>query len=74
MCSNEFIYRILILDTNLTTAMFFILIISIPLWVRFVWSNQIVHDLLVSGWSPLFMAMIIARCVIIMIMGSSVVT
>lgn len=48
--------------------MFLILAASIPLWVRFVWSNPTVHDLLVSGWSPLFMAMVIARCVIIAIL------
>jgi len=48
------------LHTYVSTAMLFILIASIPLWVCFVWSNPTVHDLLVSGWSPLFMAMVIA--------------
>ncbi|GBC41027.2 solute carrier family 41 member 1-like [Rhizophagus irregularis DAOM 181602=DAOM 197198] len=48
------------LHTYVSTAMFLILAASIPLWVRFVWSNPTVHDLLVSGWSPLFMAMVIA--------------
>ncbi|CAG8471317.1 3297_t:CDS:2 [Funneliformis mosseae] len=48
------------LRTSFSTVTFLILIICIPLWVQFVWSNHYVHDLLVNGWSPLFMAMVIS--------------
>ncbi|CAG8461362.1 629_t:CDS:2 [Paraglomus brasilianum] len=46
--------------TWLSTWMFVILAFSIPLWARLVWTNKYVQDLLVSGWVPLFVAMIIA--------------
>ncbi|CAH1762419.1 14463_t:CDS:2 [Entrophospora sp. SA101] len=56
---GEFLLRYL--QSYISSFMFIILVISIPLWVKMVWTNKYVQDLLVSGWSPLFLAMIIAR-------------
>ncbi|CAJ0903899.1 5847_t:CDS:2 [Entrophospora sp. SA101] len=55
---GEFLLRYL--QSYISSFMFIILVISIPLWVKMVWTNKYVQDLLVSGWSPLFLAMIIA--------------
>ncbi|CAG8470638.1 9643_t:CDS:10 [Paraglomus occultum] len=46
--------------TWMSTWMFVILTFSIPLWARLVWTNKYVQDLLINGWVPLFVAMIIA--------------
>ncbi|CAG8625827.1 11082_t:CDS:2, partial [Ambispora leptoticha] len=48
------------METFTSTVLFILLAISIPYWVRLVWSNEYVRDLLTSGWSPLFLAMIIS--------------
>ncbi|CAG8778031.1 17764_t:CDS:2, partial [Acaulospora morrowiae] len=43
-----------------STIVFFVLMVSIPLWTCMVRTNKYVRDLLVNGWTPLFVAMIIA--------------
>ncbi|CAG8607733.1 9655_t:CDS:2 [Ambispora gerdemannii] len=55
---GEFLLRYM--ETFTSTALFILLAIAIPYWVRLVSSNKYVRDLLTSGWSPLFFAMIIS--------------
>ncbi|CAG8609092.1 2267_t:CDS:10, partial [Cetraspora pellucida] len=43
-----------------STVMFLILAVSIPLWASMTWSNKLVRRLLIEAWTPLFVAMVIS--------------
>ncbi|CAG8768846.1 1125_t:CDS:10 [Dentiscutata erythropus] len=44
----------------ISTALFIILAVSVPLWASMVWSNKSVRHLLTDAWTPLFIAMVIS--------------
>ncbi|KAG9284767.1 hypothetical protein G9A89_000916 [Geosiphon pyriformis] len=49
-----------LMHTFISTILFIIMALFIPYWVRHVRKNPYVRDLLLIGWSPLFLAMIIS--------------
>ncbi|CAG8440186.1 3051_t:CDS:10 [Diversispora eburnea] len=55
---GEFLLRYV--QTYISTIMFMILATSAFLWIRMAWVNKYVRDLLINGWTPLFIAMIIS--------------
>ncbi|RHZ61844.1 hypothetical protein Glove_345g24 [Diversispora epigaea] len=55
---GEFLLRYV--QTYISTVMFLVLTSSVFLWIRVAWVNKYVRDLLISGWTPLFIAMIIS--------------
>ncbi|KAI8074736.1 hypothetical protein BC940DRAFT_329270 [Gongronella butleri] len=47
-------------DTNLSLMAILAMLVSIPFFARAVWQNKHVKDLLLSGWSPIMIAMLIS--------------
>ncbi|RUS13584.1 hypothetical protein BC937DRAFT_95095 [Endogone sp. FLAS-F59071] len=55
------------MNTFWSTGLFAISVIGIPVFATIVWRNKLVKELLFSGWTPILVAMVISRWVIILL-------
>lgn len=50
------------MNTPLSSFLFAGMLVCIPVWIRMIYRNEYVKDLLTIGWVPIFSAMLISSC------------